>query len=252
VTRHFSVLSANAAVGALTGGVLQAISGGSFTDGFVRGALGGSLVYAGKFLAAQRLWGAGFAGREIAAVGTSVVRNASQGRPSFERLWLPAGPLPAWLAFDLGGRFSIRPQLDLAAAAWLGSNLSDARLGFDLGHSISAGAPVFTARLRAVESGDEVAQGVMISRSIVLSDPLTGLPRDPDRTFAHERIHVLQSDFALGAWSAALTGAVLPRLPAGPLIHRWITLDLFQLIPHWPGSRENDPWELEAEFFTRS
>ncbi|HWP38144.1 MAG TPA: hypothetical protein VNL18_11380 [Gemmatimonadales bacterium] len=248
--QHFTVLSANAAVGALTGGILQALRGGSFADGFTRGAVGGALVYAGKRVAAEPPWGAGMLGREIAAVGTSVVRNAAAGRPSFERLSLPLGPLPVWLVIEQTPRVSIRPTLDLSAAIWVGSNLSDQRLSLDVAQSFSAGAPVFNAELRAIRSGDDIAQGVMVSRTITLSDPLTGYPSDPARTLAHERVHVIQSDFALSAWGASVTDAVMGRLPLGGFVSRWLLLDWFQLFPWDPGGA-NDPWEEEATFFSR-
>jgi hypothetical protein len=246
---HFTVLSANAAVGALTGGIIQVLRGGAFADGFARGALGGALVYAGKRVAAEPSWGAGMLGRQIAAVGASVVSNAATGRPSFERVALPIGPLPVWLAIEQVPRVSIRPTLDLGAAIWIGSNLSDKRLSLDAGRSFSAGAPVFSAVLRTVRAGDDIAQGVMVSRTITLSDPLTGYPYDLARTLAHERIHVLQSDFSLLAWSAPLAEAVARRIPGGRRLTRWVLFDLFQLLPPsmWPDA----PWEDEAEFFSR-
>ncbi|HXV85852.1 MAG TPA: hypothetical protein VD793_04090, partial [Gemmatimonadales bacterium] len=68
-------------------------------------------------------------------------------------------------------------------------------------------------------------------------------------TFAHERIHVLQSDFALVAWSDALMDWLLPRLPAGGLLNRFALVDVISNLKWlWPENLA-DPWETEAAFF---
>ena len=246
---HFSALAGNAGLGALTAGILQALRGGSFTDGFARGALGGSVVYWGKRVSAEGFWGAGLAGREIAAFGTSVVRNAARGRPTLGRLVLPVGPLPVWLAVERRSGLTVTPRLDLLGAAWLGFNWTDRRLSLDLSNSVSAGVPVFNADRRAILDGDRLASGIMVARTIVLSDPTTRFPADLAHTFAHERIHVVQSDFALGAWNDALMDWLLPRVPAGTLLNRYAALDVVSnLVWVWP-EKLTDPWETEAEFF---
>ncbi|HEX9581764.1 MAG TPA: hypothetical protein VF970_11725 [Gemmatimonadales bacterium] len=246
---HFSALAGNAGLGALTGGILQALRGGSFADGFTRGALGGSLVYAGKRISAERFWGAGLAGREVAAVGTSVVRNAARGRPPLERLALPLGPVPVWITVELRPGFTVTPRLDVVGAAWLGFNGTDRRLDLDLSSSLSAGVPVFQADRRAIVADDDLASGVMVARTITLSDPLSRFPSDLAHTFAHERIHVVQSDFALGTWNEALMDWLLPRLPAGTIVNRYALLDVVSnLVWVWPSGLTN-PWEAEAEFF---
>src|SRR5437868_1015216 len=86
---EFTTLSANAAIGGLTAGIFQKVRGGSFKDGFTRGAFGGAIIYTGKWVAAKRISGGGLVGREITAVGTSIVRNASDGVGSLDRLILP-------------------------------------------------------------------------------------------------------------------------------------------------------------------
>lgn len=85
-------------LGGLTAGIVQRLRGGSFSDGFARGAVGGAVAYAGRRIAAERFDGAGLLGRQVGAVGASVVRNASERRPSLERLFFPAGPLHVYWA----------------------------------------------------------------------------------------------------------------------------------------------------------
>ena len=77
---ELAFLSGNAALGGLTAALIRELRGGSFWEAFLDGALGGAVVY-----------GAGLAGREVAAVGTSIVRNASDGRGTLEQLVLPIG-----------------------------------------------------------------------------------------------------------------------------------------------------------------
>ena len=71
-------LGLNALTSGLSAGLLQVVRGESFTDGFARGALGGSVHYAGMRISAQRFDGAGLLGRQVSAAGISMVRNASR------------------------------------------------------------------------------------------------------------------------------------------------------------------------------
>jgi len=255
---HFTVLAGNATLGALTGGVLQKLKGGSFKDGFVRGALGGAVIYAGKRTAALDFWGAGLLGREVNAVGVSMVRNASDGQGTFSRLFLPLGPLPVRVTVGLTDGFHVQPQLDLSAAAWLTYGLVESRLSLDLGQSLSSGAAAFRAdRRQLLEDGVSLG-GFAVARSVFLSDPLAfPVPFDWGKVVAHEQVHVLQQDFVLTAWSQPLAEAVLGRVAAGRMLNRYAAVDgldwvlgalkgLLTNSPTWDGF----PTELEAEFLT--
>ncbi len=253
---HFTVLAGNATIGALTGGVLQKLKGGSFKDGFARGALGGAMGYAGKRIAVQNFWGAGLLGREINAVGVSVVRNASDGRPTFSRLFLPLGPLPLRATLDLSNGLQVQPQLDLSAMGWLTYGLLETRLMLDGGKSLSSGAVVFQAdRRRILDSGRTVG-GFAVARSIFLSDPLA-FPGTGDwaTVVAHERVHVLQQDFVLSAWSQPLADLALYRLPGGRAVSRYVAVDaldwvvgtVMSIVSSSP-DLDRFPTELEAHF----
>jgi hypothetical protein len=63
----FTVLSGNVLVSAVSAGAVQKARGGSFRDGFARGAAGGAGVFAGKRIAAARWAGAGLVGRQVAS-----------------------------------------------------------------------------------------------------------------------------------------------------------------------------------------
>ena len=88
---ELAFLSGNAALGGLTAALIQELQGGSFWRAFLEGALGGAVVYGGKRIAVERFYAAGLVGRQVAAVGTSMVHNVSDGRGALERLVLPIG-----------------------------------------------------------------------------------------------------------------------------------------------------------------
>lgn len=256
---HGTVLAGNAVIGGLTGGVLQKLKGGSFADGFARGALGGSVIYAGKRVAAQRFWAAGLLGREINAVGASVVRNAADGEATFGRLFLPLGPLPlrAMLAIRNGVR--VQPQIDLAGAGLVVWGLLGSDLTLNLGRSVSSGAPVFEARDRWLSDADHGVRGLAVARSVFLGDPhlIVGPEVSTDDVLAHERVHVLQQDFVLTAWGDPFAGLALRRFGAGRRIDRYVTLDALGWVvgavshlTYGTDRQERFPTELEARFLT--
>lgn len=257
---HFTVLAGNATIGALTGGVLQKLKGGSFKDGFVRGALGGTVGYAGKRVAVQNFWGAGFLGREINAVGVSIVRNGSDGEPTLSRLYLPLGPLPmrATLGFTHG--FQVQPQLDLTATGWLAAGLLGSGLKLDVAESLSSGAPVFQAEGRWLVESEHSVRGYAVSRSVFLGDPgfYRGAPAPQADVLAHERVHVLQQDFVLTAWSDPFARLALSRFGAGRRMQRYVTLDALAWVvgtvsrlTYGSDRLERFPAEFEARFLSR-
>lgn len=257
---HFTALAGNATLGALTGGVVQALRSGSFKDGFTRGALGGSVVYAGKRIAARRFDGAGLVGREVAAVGASIVRNASEGRATFARLYLPVGMVPAYLEVGTGAERGLRPRLDLEALSRTVYGLAEPRLKLDLSASLSAGVPVFQAERRGLRSDGRVVSGLMSSGAIFLSDPafVRATARSREFVIGHERVHVLQRDFSLLAWSDPLVSWLARRVVPRAGFARRLTADpigsLAAAVAYALVSPDNERWlptELEADFLAR-
>lgn len=208
-------LSLNTLLGGLTAGLHRELSGGSFGEGFARGALGGGLVYAGKRIAAEKFAGAGFLGREVAAVGTSAVRNASRGRGTFERLLLPVGPLHLYVRTGAltGAPGAAGPlvgiQVDLKDLYWTVYGVAERRLAFDLGASLSSGAPVFRAD-RQLRYRGAATRGLAAGGVIFLASDAAGLR---DEVLAHERAHILQADFAHGVWTGPLEEWLAAGLP---------------------------------------
>lgn len=251
---EFAALSANAVLGGLTAGLVSHVRGGEFGDAFLRGLGGGAGVYAGKRIASERFDGAGLLGRQVAAVGTSMVRNAGQGEAAFTRLLLPIGPV--WL--ELGPRF--RPaaaRIEPFALGWTLYGLLEAELEFDAGRSLSAGTAVFRTRgtLLSFDGEEAHAAGMTNAGVILLADvPAYGNPF-MERSFAHERAHVLQQDFLGMAWTDPLVQRLVRRTPATGAVGRRIAFNLSTELMRGLGrlfpEHENRPWEIEAIFFGR-
>src|SRR5688572_18633266 len=73
---HLTTLGLNMAVGAVTAGVTSHIRGNSFWKGLIGGALGGGLSYSGKRITTANFFGSGLLGRQVNAVGSSIVANS--------------------------------------------------------------------------------------------------------------------------------------------------------------------------------
>ena len=257
---HVAVLAGNVTLGALTGGVLRALKGGSFREGLLRGALGGAVTYTAKRIVVQHFAGAGLLGREVNAVGVSIVRNAGDGAAMFSRLYLPLGPLPLRVTLTLAGNVRIRPRLDLGDAVWLADGVFTSGLQLDVGESVSSGAPVFQATGRWLDSANHGLRGYVISRAIFLGDPDFYAPTTPPpaEVAAHERVHVLQQDFVLTAWSDPLAAAVLARVKAGRWVSSYVAVDALGWVPGMMSrlsfgahGRDHSPAELEARFLAQ-
>jgi hypothetical protein len=256
---HLTVLAVNSLIGALTGGIVQRLRGGSFENGFAWGAGGGVVIYVGKRIAAERFWGAGLAGREVVSVGSSMVRNASEGRPVFSRLLMQLGPLPMRLDMRLTEGLQVKPRVDVFALERLGYGLADGRLHLELGESISSGAPVFQATDEGILSRGVTVRGLTQARTVFLSDPrrLSVSAQDREKTLAHERVHVLQQDFILTAWNDPVTDVLLRQVPRSGLFRDYLSFNAvgcmigaFRTLVYSPDELYRSPRELEASFLS--
>jgi hypothetical protein len=240
---HLTILGANALIAGLTGGIRQWRGGGSFGDGFLRGAVGGGVTYAGKVVVAQEAPGAGLLGRGLAATGSSITRNASEARPSLERLILPVGPVR--VRTDASRDAPPALTLDLVAMlSTAGVMLSG--MGSELAwrSTLGSGAPVFHATGWSDDWGWEARHygGTIVLRG-------DGIPseRFMRRALAHERVHLLQYDQAFILWSDPVEIRLLERLGLPVALdlglHAPLFLGLNLIIPY-----EHQPWEIEAHF----
>jgi hypothetical protein len=216
-TGDLTFLGVNALTGGLTGGLLQRLEGGSFRDGFTRGTLGGAVAYAGRRVSADRYFGAGFLGRQVSAVGVSMVRNASRGTGAVDELVFPVGPVRFYV--DRTEGWTVRPKVVLADALAVAVLAARSETRFDGYRSLSAGAPVFLTPGRIPLSRGEEVSGFVLAGTIVMADR-------PDRplrhTFPHERVHVLQYDLRALAWSEPLEKGILERSALGARLYQYV------------------------------
>jgi len=252
-TGELATLSANALLAGLTAGVVQRWRGGSFEEAFARGALGGAGIYAGKRIAVEDFAGAGLIGREVAAVGASVARNALDGLPPLERLILPLGPVR--LHFRRGHRPSAR--LDAIALGWIAWAVAERELDFDMGESLSAGAPVFRTRGSILSFGDDSvhAAGVTAAGVVVLSRVPGFGDAFERRSSAHERVHVIQQDQLFTLWVDPAEEWALERWRFTRAAGRWVDFNLSTELLRTFGrlfpEHAERPWELESIFLAR-
>lgn len=246
-------LGANALIGGLTAGVRQWRADASFLDAFWRGAIGGAGTYAGKRIVASDFTASGVLGRGVAAAGASVARNASEGRPMFDRLTIPVSFVRLHWRPATG---NMQASLDLPGiAAIAGIYMSDLGASLDIARSLDTGAPVFLARDWTPERG-------WAGRQVLGAVLLRGdRPRNADHdrilrhALHHERVHVLQYDQIFILWNEPLETRVLQKLDAPDwLISRF---DLSLIAFGLSGAKFALPgalhvWEDEAHFVART
>jgi hypothetical protein len=273
---QLGVAAANVALGGVTAGVARGVRARSWraaAHAFARGAAGGAGIYAGKRAAAGRFAGAGLAGRQLAAVGASVVRDAGAGHAPLSRLVLPFGPVRVYVGDDRR-RGAVRVRLDVVTVVGAVVAAREPGARFDLGASLSAGALAFTSRppragdpcpphcgstFGGFGHADPQRLGSAFGGALWVldrsADPATP-PGAAARTRAHEQVHLVQYDAAHTLW--ALDGE--RRLfaaagPAGLRLGRWVDLGLHavtfgaanHLLPY-----ERRPWEREAHLLAGS
>lgn len=257
----FVLLAANALLGGMTSGISRGLAGDGFLDGFgagfTGGAAGGAVAFGGRKLAASRTWGAGFAGRQLHALGTSLARNAAAGRGSLDSVVLPVGPLRVDVGKNVPpDRPRVRVSLaDVGAAAWA---FGTSELTLDRSGSLSAGALVFEAHGRSVAIDGTPIRGATIGGLVLLSGVQDLHGREPyaaarAEVFAHERIHVLQQDFVEGLWTGPLERRIAGWIPGGDRAPSWLEGNLLLpaavILGAAMGNLEgrDAPWEIEAD-----
>jgi hypothetical protein len=251
-TGDLAVASANGLIGGVTAGLMQKMSGGSFQDGFTRGMLGGAVTYGGKRLAVQSFFGAGLAGREVAAVGSSMVRAAAASRPFFQQTMLPVGPVHVYIEREEGLR--VHAKLDAYTLGWMTYAALTPELKWDAKRSLSAGAPVFLARDRLIVAGRDSSEaaGHTVAGTILLSDIPAAF--DLNTNFAHERVHVLQNDQMFLLWTEPAKQWALSKVPGGKTLSRYVDFNLSPAVTELLGlafpEYHSKPWELEAIYLT--
>lgn len=251
---ELATLGANGILGALTGGLVQRLRGGSFQDGFTRGAMGGAIVYMGKRIASERFSGSGLLGRGVGALGSSVVRNAGAATSSFSRLTFPVGPL--WLDVESASG-ALRARVDPAALAWILYAITESELELSWSKTFSAGTPVFRTHNKSLRlPGDSVhTAGVTNAGIVFLADVPAFGAAHARRQGAHERVHVIQEDQLSIMWTGPVGEWALSKTPALSRVDSFFVVNLsteiLRLLGGVIAEHGDRPWELESVFLAR-
>ena len=251
---HFTVLSANSLMSGVTAGLFQELRGGSFKDGFTRGAFGGTIIYAGKRITAERFAGAGFVGREVAAVGSSVVRNASDGIGTFDRLILPAGF--AHVYWNRKHK-SAQVKIDAVTLGFLTYAILEEDLYFESGRSLSSGMLVFRTdnKLISYSDGGGHAAGVAVVGLVLRADVAAYGEEFLDRAYAHERVHILQNDQLFITLNDPAEDWLYSKVRPARHLDRYVDInlstELLRLLSGWIPKHGDRPWEMEPNYLTR-
>jgi hypothetical protein len=251
INARVSNLAANAAIGAVLAAARSALGGRGLTRPLLLGAAGGALQGTGRQVAAGRSTASGLVGRELSALGISLTYSA--GADSLV-LIAPVGLITLEVRPNVENR--LRARVSLADLALVAAAIVDRRSDFDLGSTLSAGAPVFSRPLRDATTGRGAAAGYVeagYSRMGVIY-LVDGIPPALRReALSHEAVHLLQWDAynQLVAFPVEraivrrLTGRFLPRFLDLGVLGPAVGLLVAQQIPY-----ERQPWEREAYLLT--
>jgi hypothetical protein len=231
----------------LTVGLSRAVAGEQVWPSIVAGGLGGATAFAGKRLVSDNSNYTVLAGRQLSALGASMVANAGTGKAPLSRVVFPYGPLRIYFTDSSTRR--VRIKLDIAgvgAALYLATRDGN---HMDWAKTLKAGIPVVLVDSLAppTDLGGWHVAGVVRLRTA--SPFMTLEPSTAHLAMGHEFVHVAQYDFSFIAWTARPEAALLRVLPGGNTIGRFVDLGLNA--PAWSIANglipyESRPWEQEA------
>lgn len=237
----YKTAGVNACLNGLISGIGSKLHGQGFWNGFRKGSLAGSIMYAGKYASYN---GADkplvpLAGKAIHALGTSMRDNTYFGQPLFSNYTIDLGPVE--LSFDKNKGLDTR----VVSTSLAGIAYSLAKHGrLDSRRTLSSGNLVF------LTNGDDYIShfydGTTIGNTVLLNN--YGMDR---QTFGHELIHTAQ-DKELGLldrivneklskkknWFTSISDKLtLPRLAASAIF-----------APLNDKNYDSSPIEIEAEY----
>ena len=213
-----AALSVNAFAGAATGALRSLFEDRSTVSrAILKGALGGSVSYAGKRIAVESWSAAPLLGRVINAAGASMVAQAAVPTNSLlDSIQIPLGPV----SLHFSARLRPGVSINVNEAVILASALAMDELRFDREYSLKAFTPVFRTRnTRMRTDGGEFTTGTTVGRTIVLDGVLVAAG---SASFPHEVVHLLQIDFMQVTWDQPLERAVRTRIPGMNWVPRWL------------------------------
>ena len=242
-------LAINGALGGFSAAMFALARGKNPWRAALVGFGGGVTMGAGKQIAGQRFDGAGLLGRQVAALGTSFVRSASEDTMV---VMLPVGPMTFEIRPTAVDR--VRPRVNLVATTAVLYYVIRADTRVDLGATVSAGAPVFRFPTETVSTRDGIIFGRMDFGTIVLGAKPSTLDEQRRMTLPHESIHIVQYDFLEQALSLPPERAILRKLGVGEGFLRHVDVGAISVllagVLQMHMDYEDRPWEREAVILT--
>ena len=244
-TSDVRIAAVNVALGAITSGAWSAARHKPFWRGLARGGAGGGAVYAGKRLIGEGNPLAWWAGRQLAAIGSSEVVNAAEGLPFLQRVVIPVGPVRFHV--DRLAKRKVTPKLDLAStiAGFVVASRERTRLA--VRESLATGAIVFIVPETSGTVGTHSA-GVLSLSELVPDGKFPPLPTKRG-VISHELVHAAQYDFVFTAWSDVIQNAIGKKIPLVGFVNRYVDVNLtlpVQLGVNALVDYGDRPWETEA------
>jgi hypothetical protein len=237
-----SDVAVNAAIGGVVAGVRSLLRGGSVLRPVALGALGGGVQGVGRQVAASRISGSGFVGRELSAVGISL---AYWGATDSLLILAPVGPV--MLEVRPGAAQSFRARVSLFDVATLARSLADHESSFDLESSFTSGVPTFRRPRARMPLGAQEGGFAQVSTIFLAREEPSGFRRV---TVRHESVHVLQWDALSQLVVLPIERSLVSRVPGGAWLERYVDvgalapLGVFLIARRIP--YEHQPWEREA------
>lgn len=242
-------LAINGALGGFSAAMYALARGKNPWRAAYKGFGGGVTMGVGKQVAGRRFDGGGLIGRQLAAVGTSLVRSASEDTTV---LLVPVGPMT--LEVRPGAVDRVRPRVNLVSTATVLYYVIRSDTRIDMRATLSAGAPVFRFPTETVTTRDGIIFGRMDFGTILLGSPPSVLDEQRRMTLPHESIHILQYDFLDQALTLPVERAILRKLGVGPGFLRHVDLGatsvLLAGVLQMHMDYDDRPWEREAVLLT--
>lgn len=244
-------MAINVAIGAATSATWSALRGRGFSAGIRDGIAGGAVIAIGKQVAASPFEGSGFFGREMAAIGVSLITSAGREHVTFS---LPIGPGAIRLTKGEAPDWRINAVNAIATVVDLTQRATHA----DVELSLSSGTFVFRSKRPTFHSGSgetnyDILGTEYLSNIMLSKDAFTPSKRFPNVLY-HENVHVLQEDFLDQAIANPIEDAILSRTRIGRRIVRHIDIGLLasqlKFIADYSVPYASRPWEREAYALT--
>jgi hypothetical protein len=242
-------LAINGALGSVSAAMVALAKGKDPWRAALQGFGGGVALGAGKQIAGNRFDGAGLLGRQVAAVGTSLVRSASEDTLL---LIVPVGPMTLEIRPRAADR--VRPRVNVVSTGTLLYYVFRDDTRIDWSATLSSGAPVFRFPTETVSTRDGIIFGRMDFGTIVLGarPPIMDLQRR--LTLPHESIHLAQYDFLDHALALPPERAILRKLGVGEGFLRHVDLGVVSVllagVLQMHMDYDDRPWEREAVILT--